>query len=96
MFVSMISTPTRERPKTSVWRPAFKNGSAQRVARVRADPRAPVAGSRSGGWTMRMWRSPDGAPFLSTTRAARPVSSSASSPGFPIVAEQHTITGCEP
>ncbi len=45
---------------------------------------------------MRIRRSPDGAPFLSTTRAARPVSSAASSPGLPIVAEQHTITGCEP
>ena len=43
--VSTISTATRDRPKTIVWRPARRNGSAQRWASVRAEPRAPVAAS---------------------------------------------------
>ena len=55
---SRISTATRDRPKTIVWRPARRNGSAQRWARVRADPRAPLAGSRIGGSTSRTCRSP--------------------------------------
>ena len=42
--VSRISTATRDRPKTIVWRPARRNGSAQRWARVTAEPRAPLAG----------------------------------------------------
>ena len=54
----MISTATRARPKTIVWRPARRNGSAQRWACVSAEPRAPVAWSSSGGSTRRMWRAP--------------------------------------
>ena len=37
----MISTATRARPNTIVWRPARRNGSAQRWAWVSAEPRAP-------------------------------------------------------
>jgi hypothetical protein len=92
----MISTAVRVRPNTTVWRPARRNGSAQRWASVIAEPRAPVAGSRIGGSTRRMWRSPEGAPLRSMRRTGRPTSVSASSCGFPIVAEQHTITGFEP
>jgi hypothetical protein len=40
--------------------------------------------------------SPDGAPLRSTSSMGRPVSVVASSAGFPIVAEQQTITGLEP
>ena len=40
-FESMISTATRLLPNTTVWRPARRNGSAQRWASVSADPRAP-------------------------------------------------------
>ena len=58
----MISTATRARPKTIVWRPARRNGRAHRWAWVRAEPRAPVAVSSSGGSTSRRWRSPDGRP----------------------------------
>ena len=47
----------------------------------------------TGGSTSRTCRSPDGAPLRSTSRAGRPVSIAASSAGFPIVAEQHTMTG---
>jgi hypothetical protein len=92
----MISTFVLERPNTTVCRPALRNGSAQRWASVRAEPRAPVVAWISGGSTSRTWRSPDGAPFRSISRAGRPVNVRASSPGFPIVAEQHTITGREP
>jgi hypothetical protein len=79
-----------------VWRPAWMNGSAQRWASVRADPRAPDGASITGGSTKSRCRSPDGAPFRSTTSGVRPVSAVASSPGFAIVAEQVTITGFEP
>ncbi len=41
---SISSTPTRERPKTRVWRPARRNGRAQRVASVSG--RAARAGGR--------------------------------------------------
>ena len=36
-----------DRPNTIVWRPARRNGSAQRWASVSAEPRAPVAASRT-------------------------------------------------
>ena len=52
-----------------VWRPARRNGRAQRWARVTAEPRAPLAGSRMGGSTSRTWRSPAGAPFRSISSA---------------------------
>ena len=92
----MISTAVRLRPKTTVWRPARRNGIAQRWARVRFEPRAPVATWVSGGSTRRTWRSPDGAPLRSTRIGVRPVSVAASSAGLAIVAEQHTITGLLP
>ncbi len=69
---------------------------AHRCASVTAEPRAPLAGSITGGSTRRTWRSPDGAPLRSTRRAGRPVSIAASSAGFPIVAEQQTMTGLLP
>ena len=50
--------------------------------------------SRSGGSTSSRWRSPDGAPLRSISSGVRPVRAVASSSGLPIVAEQHTITGC--
>ena len=89
----MISTATRDFPNTTVCRPARRNGIAHRSASVSAEPRAPVEPSITGGSTSRRCFSPDGAPFLSTSREGRPVSVSASSTGFPIVAEQHTMTG---
>ena len=92
----MISTEVRLRPNTTVWRPARRNGIAQRWATVIDDPRAPVDRSTSGGSTRRTWRSPLGAPLRSTSAVGRPVSIVASSPGLAIVAEQQTITGCEP
>ena len=92
----MISTATRDLPNTTVWRPARRNGIAHRWASVSAEPRAPVEASRTGGSTSRMCFSPDGAPLRSMSRAGRPVSVCASSAGFPIVAEQQTITGFEP
>ena len=94
--VSRISTATRDRPNTIVWRPARRNGSAQRWASVAAEPRAPLSGWRIGGSTRTTWRSPAGAPFRSMSRAGRPVSIAASSAGFPIVAEQQTMTGWLP
>ena len=69
---SMISTATRACPNTMVWRPARRNGSAQRWARVSAEPRAPVAGSRSGGSTSRTCCAPDGAPLRSMSRGGPP------------------------
>ena len=63
-------------------------GEGQRPTRAR-----PLAGSRMGGSTSTTCRSPAGAPFRSMSRDGRPVSIAASSPGFPIVAEQHTMTG---
>ena len=92
----MISTATRDLPKTTVWRPARRNGRAQRWASVRAEPRAPVAASMTGGSTSSRCFSPAGAPLRSISWTGRPVSVSASSAGFPIVAEQQTITGLEP
>ena len=92
----MISTATRDLPKTTVWRPARRNGSAQRWASVSAEPRAPVALSMTGGSTSSRCFSPAGAPLRSTRRIGRPVRVRASSAGFPIVAEQQTITGWEP
>jgi hypothetical protein len=49
-----------------------------------------------GGSTSSTWRSPEGAPFLSMSRVGLPVSVDASSAGFRIVAEQHTMIGLEP
>ena len=72
--VSRISTATRDRPNTIVCRPARRNGSAQRWARVSAEPRAPLSGSRTGGSTSRTCRSPAGAPLRSMSRTGRPVS----------------------
>ena len=95
-FESMISTATRLLPNTTVWRPARRNGSAHRWASVSAEPRAPVDASMTGGSTSSTCFSPDGAPLRSISRTGRPVSCSASSAGFAIVAEQHTITGFEP
>ncbi len=92
----MISTATRDFPNTTVWRPARRNGIAQRWARVSADPRAPVEASMIGGSTRRTCFSPDGAPLRSMTRTGRPVSCWASSPGFAMVADAHTITGFDP
>ena len=92
----MISTATRDLPNTTVWRPALRNGSAQRWASVSADPRAPVAASMTGGSTSSRCFSPAGAPLRSISRTGRPVSVAASSAGFPIVAEQQTMTGLEP
>ena len=92
----MISTATRDFPKTTVWRPARRNGIAHRCASVSAEPRAPVEASMTGVSTSSTCFSPDGAPLRSMTRTGRPVSCSASSPGFAIVAEAHTITGFEP
>jgi hypothetical protein len=43
-----------------------------------------------------MCRSPDGAPLRSMSCTGRPMSISASSAGFPIVAEQQTMTGLLP
>ncbi len=93
----MISTATRERPKTTVWRPARRNGSAHRSASVIAEPagaRGAVEDRRidqqqvllAGGRTV----------AIDHLRSVVPVSSSASSPGLPMVAEQHTITGLLP
>ena len=40
-----------------VWRPARRKGRAQRWASVTAEPRAPLAGSSTGGSTSTTWRS---------------------------------------
>ncbi len=92
----MISTATRDLPNTTVCRPARRNGSAQRSASVSADPRAPVAPSMTGGSTSRRCFSPDGAPLRSIRCIGRPVRVCASSSGFPMVAEQQTMTGWLP
>ena len=55
-----------------VCRPARRKGRAQRWASVTAEPRAPLAGSSSGGSTSRTWRSPAGAPLRSRTRDRPP------------------------
>ena len=87
--------PATGRRRSSGGRPAG-TAAPSAAARVRAEPRAPVAGSSSGGSTSSRWRSPDGAPLRSMSRLGRPVRAAASSAGFPIVAEQQTMTGCEP
>ena len=50
----------------------------------------------TGGSTSSRCFSPDGAPLRSMSRLGRPVSVCASSAGFPMVAEQQTITGWLP
>jgi len=69
------------RPKTMVWRPARRNGRAHRWASVIDDPGRPmrVDDRRSTNST---WRSPEGAPFRSTTSGALPVRRAASWPGL--------------
>ena len=70
-------------------RPALGEGQRRAAGAALAD-------SRIGGSTRTTWRSPAGAPFRSTSRTGRPVSIVASSAGFPIVAEQQTMTGWLP
>ena len=85
--------PRLARTRSSGGRPAGTAAPSAGRASA-AEPRAPVAASRSGGSTSRTWRSPDGAPLRSTRRGGRPVSVVGElAPGSPIVAEQHTITG---
>ena len=59
------STAVRARPNMIVWRPAGRNGSAQRLASVWAEPRAPVEASMIGGSTSRACRSPVGVRLMS-------------------------------
>ena len=59
--------------------------------RARRSPGRAAAARRAGGGARRTARR-----CGRSSRLGRPVSSSASSAGFPIVAEQQTMTGCEP
>ena len=92
----MSSADLRLFAKQIVRKPREASPARSRDASPSALPRIPASASRSGGFQSAIVRAARGAASPSTTVASSPVSSSASSPAFAIVADARRKRGSEP